>query len=164
MQCFLPTRHSVKNKEGWQTDCGRVSLVIRAGELANPAKPNEFKKCVVPAGPKARFIVAYVNDYIQRHDTETVNMGDSLRAAMERLNIPVCGSNGDVLKSEVENFSAAEITIAGWFQDEAIQEGGRVAPRLRFWLEQDPRQRAIWQYSDAASAPYTPGPHSITFR
>ena len=66
LQCFMPTRHSDKNRDRWQTDCGRVSLVIRAGELANPAKPHEFKKCAVPAGPKARFVVAYINDYILR--------------------------------------------------------------------------------------------------
>src|SRR5262245_28221196 len=50
LQCFLPTRHTDKNRDRWQTNCGRVSLVIRAGELANPHKQNDFKKCVVPAG------------------------------------------------------------------------------------------------------------------
>src|SRR5215471_20807659 len=70
LQCFLPTHHSEKNRERWQTDCGRISLVIRAGELANPNKQNEFKKCLVPAGPKARFVVSYVNDYLQCHNTD----------------------------------------------------------------------------------------------
>ena len=156
MQCFLPTRHTVKNRDRWQTDCGRMSLVIRAGELANPDKPNEFKKCSVPAGPKARFIVAYVNDHLQTNTaTNTVNMGDSLRDAMERLKIPVCGTNGAALKREAENFAASEVTIAGWFGDEVTQEGGRVAPRLRFWLDKkDPRQRSIWQPEMTVSAEY----------
>src|ERR1035438_3919620 len=89
LQCFLPTRHSKKNQLRWQTNCGRASLVIRAGELANPAKPNEYETCIVPAGPKARFVIGYVNDYIQRKDTPTVNMGDSLREAMQKMNISV---------------------------------------------------------------------------
>ena len=83
LQCFLPTRHSERNRQRWQTTCGRASLVIRAGELANPDKPNEYETCLIPAGPKARFVIAYVNDYIQRKATPTVNMGDSLREAMQ---------------------------------------------------------------------------------
>ncbi len=54
LQCFMPQRHSPKNQEIWQTDCGRASLLMRAGVLVNPQRPNSFKKCVVPAGPKAR--------------------------------------------------------------------------------------------------------------
>jgi hypothetical protein len=46
-------------------------------EDQNPAKPNEYETCIVPAGPKARFVVGYANDYIQRHDTATVNMGET---------------------------------------------------------------------------------------
>jgi hypothetical protein len=155
VQCFLPTRHSDRNRERWQTDCGRLSLVIRAGELANPDKPHEFKKCSVPAGSKARFIVSYVNDYLQRHpETDVVNMGDSLRDAMERLNLKISGTNGAALTREAENFAASEIMIAGWFDDEVTNEGGRVAPRMRFWLEKDPRQRTIWQPEMTVSADY----------
>jgi hypothetical protein len=87
-----------------------------------------------------------VNDYLQCHpQSNVVNMGDSLRAAMEKLNLKVSGTNGAALKREAENFAASDITIAGWLGDEVIQEGGRVAPRLRFWLEKDIRQRTIWQ-------------------
>lgn len=155
VQCFLPTRHTERNRERWQTDCGRLSLVIRAGELADPKKPHEFKKCVVPAGAKARFIVDYVNDYLQRHPhTNTVNMGDSLREAMDKLNLKISGTNGAALKSEAENFAASEIMIAGWFDDEVVNEGGRVAPRMRFWLEKDPRQRSIWQPEMTVSTEY----------
>src|ERR1035438_3054528 len=41
----------------------RTSFVFRAGELANPAKPNEYESCLVPAGPKARFVIGYVKGY-----------------------------------------------------------------------------------------------------
>src|SRR4051794_22719479 len=114
LQCFLPTRHSEKNRQRWQTNCGRASLVIRAGELANPSKPNEYESCIVPAGPKARFVIGYVNDYIQRKDTPTVNMGDSLREAMQKMNISVGGKNGKELTREVKNFAAAEIGLGVW--------------------------------------------------
>lgn len=155
VQCFLPTRHTAKNKQRWQTDCGRASLVIRAGELANPAKPNDFKQCIVPAGPKARFVVAYVNDQLQRHNSPTVNMGDSLREAMRKMDIPICGSNGKELQREVENFAAAEIGIGLWDADgNAHHSRALIAPHLSFWLDKDPHQRTLWQPEMTVSREY----------
>ena len=54
MMCFLPVSHTEANRLRWQTNCGRASLVIRAGELANPNRPNEYESCSVPAGAKGR--------------------------------------------------------------------------------------------------------------
>jgi hypothetical protein len=56
LQCFMPLRHMPDNKYEWQTDCGRASLVITAGKLVHPNKPNTFTKMDVPAGPKARIV------------------------------------------------------------------------------------------------------------
>ena len=38
-----------------------------------------------PAGPKARFVVAYINDQIQRHGSRDIDMGESSRKAMQKL-------------------------------------------------------------------------------
>lgn len=154
LQCFLPTRHSDRNRQRWQTNCGRASLVIRAGELANPDKQNEYQTCLVPAGPKARFVVAYVNDYIQRNKTPTVNMGDSLRAAMEQMEIPIGGKNGKELAREVKNFAAAEIGIGTWEQDQVHHHRALVADHMSFWLEKNPNQRTIWQPEMTVSEKY----------
>ena len=155
LQCFLPTRHSAKNKLRWQTDCGRASLVIRAGELVKPNQVNKFETRVVPAGPKARYVVAYVNDYIQREKTRTVDMGRSLRKAMETMNIPVTGPNGKALEGEVKNFAAAEIMLGVWGQDgSAHQTGGKVAKALSFWIDKDPNQRTLWQPELTVSQDY----------
>jgi hypothetical protein len=154
LQCFLPTRHSAKNKQRWQTNCGRASLVIRAGELANPDKPNEYETCLIPAGPKARFVIAYVNDYIQRHDTPSVNMGDSLREAMQKMNISVGGKNGKELTREVKNFAAAEIGLGVWNDDQVHHHRALVADHMSFWLEKNPSQRTIWQPEMTVSREY----------
>jgi hypothetical protein len=155
VQCFLPTRHTARNRQRWQTNCGRASLVIRAGELADPAKPNEFKTCVVPAGPKARFVIAYVNDQIQRNNSPTVNMGDSLRDAMREMNIPIGGKNGNELKREVENFAAAEIGLGVWDENgHTHHHRALVAPHMSFWLEKDPNQRTLWQPEMSVSREY----------
>ena len=155
LQCFLPTRHSKKNQQRWQTNCGRASLVIRAGELANPARPNEYEPCLVPAGPKARFVIAYVNDYIQREKTSTVNMGDSLREAMDKMNISVGGKNGKELTREVKNFAAAEIGLGVWNEDGNVKhDRALVAPHMSFWIEKNPDQRTIWQPEMTVSREY----------
>ncbi len=155
LQCFLPTRHTAKNRQRWQTDCGRASLVIRAGELVDPARINRFKTCAVPAGPKARFVVAYVNDFIQREKTPHVDMGRSLRKAMETLDIPIGGRNGEALTREVENFAAAEIVLGLWDKDgSAHQKRALVADEMSFWIEKNPDQNAIWQPEMTVSAKY----------
>ena len=154
LQCFLPTRHTAKNRDRWQVDNGRASLVIRAGELANPQKQNDFESCMVPAGPKARFVIAFVNDYIQRHNDATVDMGKSLRKAMCHMNIEVGGKNGKELQREAKNFAASEITIAKWSGVKVTHEGGRVASKMTFWLEKNPDQRTIWQPEMTVSRDY----------
>ena len=159
LQCFLPTRHTEKNRLRWQTNCGLASLVIRAGELANPARRNEYEVCAVPAGPKARFVIGYVNDYIQRHKTPTVNMGHSLRTAMDRMKILVCGTNDKELTREVKNFAAAEIGLSVWnddkVEDRRVEDRrARVADRMSFWLEKNPNQRTIWQPEMTVSPQY----------
>lgn len=62
LQCFMPQRHGAGNVDVWQTNCGRASLLMRAGVLVDPRRANNFKRCQVPAGPKARIISAFVND------------------------------------------------------------------------------------------------------
>ena len=155
LQCFLPTRHNAKNRQRWQTDCGRASLVIRAGELVKPGEPNTFKACTVPAGPKARFVVAYVNDFIQREKTATVDLGRSLRQAMHKLEIPVGGKNGKELEREVENFAAADISLGVWDENgSAHQLRAFVAESMSFWIERNPDQITIWQPEMTVSNAY----------
>jgi hypothetical protein len=155
LQCFLPTRHTPKNRQRWQTDCGRASLVIRAGELVNPAKRNQFKQCIVPAGPKARIINAYINDSILRKRSPTVDLGRSLRQAMDQMDITICGTNSEALQREIQNFAAAEIILGVWDNDgSAHQEQAKVARYLSFWIEKNPNQKVIWQPELTVSSEY----------
>jgi hypothetical protein len=159
LQCFLPTRHSEKNRQLWQVDCGRASLLFRAGILVKPGAPHAFKNCIVPAGPKARILCAYVNDYILCHRTQTVDLGASLRKTMERMSIPICGKNGKLLQREVENFAAAEINLGVWDeQGNAHQHRAFVAETMSFWIEKNPDQMTIWNPEMTVSSQYY---HSI---
>jgi hypothetical protein len=117
LQCFMPLRHRPDNKDEWQTDCGRASLVITAGKLVDPKKPNTFLKMLVPAGPKARIVTAYINDYILCEHTPTVPLGETMRDAMERMNVSIGGKNGKELERELKNFAAAAIILGVWDKD-----------------------------------------------
>jgi hypothetical protein len=155
MQCFLPVRHKPNNRQRWQTDCGRVSMVIRAGELVKPNKPKTFKQCHVPAGPKARIISIYVDDYAWRNQTPEIDMGENLHQAMQQMGIKVGGKNSGELCREVENFAAAEITLGLWMPDgSAHQDVAKVAKSLSFWIEKNQDQRTIWQPTMTLSRDY----------
>ena len=155
LQCFMPLRHQPDNKDHWQTDCGRASLVIRSGILANPKKPNTFEKRTVPAGPKARIVNAYINDYILRERTRTVPLGHTMREAMEKMNIPIGGANGKELEKEIKNFAAAEIILGVCDKDgNAHQEQAKIARRLSFWIERNPNQKVFWQQEIDVSGEY----------
>ena len=155
MQCFLPVRHTKTNADRHQTNCGRASLVIRAGELVKPDAPNTFKQCLVPAGPKARLISAYVNDFIHSYRTPVVPLGDSMRKAMEKMGIPIGGKNGEELARELENFAAAEIILGVWDADgSAHQRKAAVSEEFSFWIERDPNQRTFWQPEMTVSQRY----------
>ncbi|MGC2658190.1 MAG: replication protein RepA [Bryobacteraceae bacterium] len=144
-----------KSQDDWQTDCGRVSLVIRSGILAHPKKPNTFVKCTVPAGPKARIVNAYINDYILRERSRVVPLGETMRDAMERMNIPICGTNGKELSKEIKNFAAAEIILGTWDKDGNVhQDQAKIAKRLSFWIEKNPDQKVFWQPDMTVSDDY----------
>jgi hypothetical protein len=155
LQCFLPARHKPSNRERWQTNCGKASLVIRAGELINPKQQHTFRKCSVPAGPKARIINAYISDYALRHRTRTINLGESLREAMRKMDVKISGQNGRELTRELENFAAAEIVLGLWENNgNAHQTRVPIGETLSFWIEKDPNQRTIWQPEMTLSAAY----------
>jgi hypothetical protein len=146
VQCFMPVRHNEKNQRRWQTDCGNTSLVIRAGELIKPESRGEFKECSVPAGPKARIVVAYINDYAYRRRSPLIDLGDSMREFMRSAGIPVGGKNGKELQRELENFAAAEILLGVWRPGEsADQQQTKVAQRMSFWIDKNPEQKTLWQ-------------------
>jgi Plasmid encoded RepA protein len=146
LQCFLPVRHNEQNRLEWETGNRNAKLIITAGRLINPEKPGEIKRCVVPAGPKARIITAYINDYAYREKTPEIDLGQNLHRAMQKMNVAVCGSNARELHREVENVAAAEILMGLWLPDgSAQQKTAKVSEDVSFWVEKNPNQQTIWQ-------------------
>lgn len=155
MQCFLPLRHHASNRQFWQTDCGNVSMAIRAGILIKPNSPQTFKQCDTPAGPKARIFSTYVDDYAWREKTPHIDMGENLHKAMNQMGVKIGGKNSRELQREVENFAAAEVNLGLWLSDGSVhQEIAKIAKSLFFWIEKNPDQRTIWQPTMTLSHEY----------
>ena len=142
LQCFLP-QHPIKDRE-YETFHGRASLVIEAGQIANPNRPRHWIKCDVPSGPKPRLILPYIVGEAIRNASPEIDLGRSLRKFMSRLGMPVTGHNGKAVTAQIQNVAAAQIVIGEWTDDAVHTLGGRLAKRLSFWLERDSDQRTFW--------------------
>lgn len=155
LQCFLPVRHHKTNALEWECGNRNAKLLITAGKLMNPAVPGQFRRCAVPAGSMARIAVTYVNNYIYRRKTPVVDLGESLRDALKKMNVPIGGANGKALTQELQNFAAADITFGLWFADgNAQQDQAKVARRLTFWIDKHPEQGTLWQPEMVVSDEY----------
>lgn len=163
LQCFMPLRHNPNNRERWETGNRNAKLLIRAGDLVKPNSPGTFKRCIVPAGPKARLILAYINDYAYRKRTPLIPLGESMREAMRRMDVSICGTNGKELQRELENLAAADMVLGVWTPDgSAHQDQMKIAARMSFWIDKDPKQGTLWQPEMMLSPGYyqsLQGPH-----
>ncbi len=156
MQCFLPLRHNAKNRQVWQTDSGNASLLVRGGILIKPNSPHKFKQCDVPAGPKARIIATYVDDYAWRNRTPEIDLGENMHKAMKQMGVKIGGRNQTELVKEVENFAAAELNFGYWVLDgtSAHQKSTKVSEDISFWIEKNPNQATLWQPTMTLSSRY----------
>ena len=142
VQCFLPQR-PIQDRE-YETSHGLVSLVVEAGQIADPNHPRKWLKCGVPSGPKPRLILPYIVGEAIRNGSPEIDLGRSLRKFMERLRMPITGQNGKALVEQIQNIAAAHIMLGEWTHDAVHTHGGRLAKRLSFWLERRPNQRSFW--------------------
>ena len=142
MQCFLP--HRPTHARRYETSHGNASLVVHAGELANPNVRRGWIECQIPAGAKPRLILPYIIGEAIRNASPEINLGRSLRQFMTSLNVPIAGTNAKALTAQIENIAAAHIVIGEWTVGAVHTRGGRFAKELSFWLERNPDQRTLW--------------------
>ena len=152
VQCFFPQRPI--SGRTYDTTHGRASLSIEAGRLINPDVFGELIQCAVPSGAKARLILPYIIGEAVRTGTPEIDLGRSLRTFMERLGMPVGGSNGKKITAEIQNIAAATIVLGEWAEDRARMRAGRLAKELSFWLERDPDQQSFWTPTMTLSAEF----------
>lgn len=155
MQCYLPVRHNPVNDQLWQTENGKASILIRAGVMVDPKQPGVFRRCSVPAGPKGRLLMAYINDYILRYKTRVIPLGDSLRDGMAMIGVPIGGKNAKELQRQIENLASSEIIFGTWNANGAAhQTQAKIAFDISFWGNRDADQGSLWTSEMTVSVEY----------
>lgn len=119
-------------------------MVVQAGILANPDKPNAFLECAVPFGSKARMILPYVIGHAVIRNSPEVDMGKSLRRFMEAVGMPIGGRNGKLITEQVQNIAAADFILGEWDEDRTRTRKASVAKEISFWLERSEAQQSFW--------------------
>jgi len=145
VQCFMPQQ--AYDDPIWQTDHGKASLMIEAGHIPDPTRPNKFVQRAVPSGTKSRLIMPYIVGYAVQHKTPEIDMGDSLRRFIENLGMSVGGSQGKEITRQVENIAASTMTLGFWGDKEVTGDRVPIAKRISFWLEKSEEQGALWRPS-----------------
>lgn len=146
VQCFLPIRALPRtHNQHWHVTHGSASIAIEAGRLADPTNPGQWETQEVPAGPKARLLFAYINDFAIRHKTPVIDLGKSLRAFMHSNRVPVGGPNGHELTRQLKNIAAARIVLGIWGNLKVSTRQSRVASGIDFWVDGNPKQATFWQ-------------------
>lgn len=148
-QCFLPLRKLKGETKRYQVRHGNALLVIRAGDLINP-ETKEAEEQEVPYGSAARIALAHIHNHIARakslDEAIEIPMGRSLRRFFEQYQLSIGGKNGKQIEAQIRNIAAAHITIGVWTADRLTQKAvPQIAEEIDFWLEQDDRQRTLWQ-------------------
>ena len=146
VQCFLPMRAlRAPNNQHWEVTHGSASIAIEAGCLADPKREGHWEEQEVPAGPKARLLFAYINDYAIRHNNPIIDLGKSLRAFMEKNGVPIGGPNARELTRQLKNIAAARILLGTWGDKRVSTQQTRIASRIDFWLDRNPKVSGRWQ-------------------
>lgn len=152
-QCFLPVR-SKKGALRHQVNHGNASLIVRAGELIDPAEMHKTEMREVPAGPKARLLLAYINNQAIRNRSAEIDMGTSMRDFMQRAEVKCTGPNGHEIQRQVKNIAACQMILGVWGENSAAQKKIDISDGISFWLEKDPRQKTLWQPNMVLSSDY----------
>jgi len=152
-QCFLPLR-ARKGAQRHQVNHGNASLIVRAGELIDPDEMHKTELCEIPSGPKARLLLAYINNQAIRKGKPDVDMGDSLRAFMKKAGVVIGGPNGREITRQVKNIAACQMILGVWGGTHAAQRRIDISDGISFWLEKDPRQKTLWQPTMTLSDDY----------
>jgi len=133
------------DNQHWEVTHGSASIAIEAGRLADPRNQGQWESREVPAGPKARLLFAYINDFAIRHNTPVIDLGKSLRAFMENNRVPVGGPNAHELTRQLKNIAAARILLGIWGDSRVSTRQTRIAAGIDFWMDRNLEQHALWQ-------------------
>lgn len=142
--CLTALPHKrLPEHESWHRRGSRVALTIDPGTLLLAGQPRRFG---VPYGSRARLILIYLQSMALRHDSPEVELGNSMKAWLERMDVPVGGKSYKLVAEQANRLSACHLTFY-WldnqgmgFEKEPLIKGGGIQ-----FHTGDGRQPSLWR-------------------
>jgi hypothetical protein len=144
--CGLPYTKKPLEERTYQSDQGRMKLLIKAGELLSP--DGEWVPQPLPYGSRARLLLLHLCSEAIRQKSPTINIEDSLTAFLNKMGFEATGGPRGTLtafKQQVNALAACNMKIgmtdgAG----HATTINTQPFASLDVWFPQDPDQRMLW--------------------
>ena len=145
-QVFFPQKPLPETENTFETQHGKVSVLIQSGILVDPKEEDHivYEKQQVPSGSKARIILPYIVSTAIRNQQQEVDMGHSLRKFMESVGMPITGPNAKEITTQVKNIAAAWIYFSYWGEKRISMRKEFIASTVDFWIDKDERQTTLW--------------------
>lgn len=124
----------------WERRGHKVTLLVEPGVMRTNGKNIRYG---VPYGARARLILLYLQTQAIRTGSREIELGRSMRAWMERLNLTVGGETARALREQASRISACSLKFF-WEGDEARRwaRGGIVSAGLQFCIGDGPEK--LW--------------------
>jgi replication initiator protein len=142
-QTCLPYRNPGDAVRRWERRQGHVHLLVSAGEAFNPEE-DRYIELGLPFGPKARIVLMHLNAQAIKHQSATIEVGDSLTAFVKRIGLAGHGRDIRTVKNQLSRLSAATIRLAVSTEERAFQVNTQIITAFDLWLAKDERQRVLW--------------------
>lgn len=144
--CGLPyTRQPIEKRE-FERRQGRMSLVVEAGKLTNPATGVREAQ-PLPFGPKARLLLTHVCSEAVRQKSPTIEIADSLTGFMRDMGFAATGGvRGTInaFKEQVNALAACKLTVGMWDGQRAQTYQGTPFAHIDVWLPVNADQLTLW--------------------
>ena len=144
--CGLPYTKKPIEERTYQSDQGRMKLLIKAGELLSPN--GEWVPQPLPYGSRARLLLLHLCSEAIRQKSPTINIEDSLTAFLNKMGFDASGGprgNLTSFKQQVNALAACNMKIgmtdgAG----HATTINTQPFSSLDVWFPQSPDQKMLW--------------------
>lgn len=133
---------------------GNAALLVEAGKLWDG---EQFVQQSIPYGPMPRLMLAWMNTYAVRFQTQEIPVGDSASDFLQMLGKH---TNGGVrgafttFRKQVQALSACRMTLGFNANGKAHTYEGKPIKRFEAWLNNTGEQRSFWPASIAFSDEY----------
>jgi len=143
-QCGLPYRAPGPEVRVWEQLNGNSHLKVMAGEAMDP-KTGRLVEVGMPAGPKARLILYYLNSEAVRTKNPMIDAGDSMTEFVRRLlNTDPNGREISAFKTQMAALAAASIRLGMVDGGHSVTYNTQIIRAFDMWFQKDERQRVLW--------------------